>query len=247
MTWPNSSLGLSENRMFSRHSRSIAGLAILVSGSIASFLLLWPCVSSAKDSTCSLNDDPSIAVIIQNLDRLATLLPPIPDQQNKALQALENQVLIAGLDAHDPAGAARAVNDQTNNPYYYLRRARIALKRARGAVSIVLIDPQSLNEDKYIGTGFPNRFYQNEYADTDAVKLDHAAYALGPVEAMELAVVEFLQRDERQIPPLVQPSDRTEIERISSGYTAMLGMYVQCKLSDVTAHHKANGASSRAQ
>jgi len=200
---------------------------------IACSLLLWSSVLIAKDAACNLNDDRSIPLTIKNFDRLDVLLPPVPKEQNQAMAELERQGLTLSLDARDAAGAGKVLGDLQNNPYYYLRRLRGALKSARDAVSIILVDSKSLSADKYIGLGFPHRFYEEEYADTDAVKLDHAGFAVGAVAAMELATGEYLLSDQKLAHPKLAPGTRAEIERLSSGYTANLGLYVQCKLRDV--------------
>jgi hypothetical protein len=236
--------------MFSRNSIAIAGLAALAY-LVASSLLLWPGVSVANNASCTFTGDHSIAGIVQNLDHLQELLPPVPKEDDRAMEEQLKQFLISGLDARDPAGADKAANDLDNNPYYFLKRSRVALKRARDAVGIILIDAKGLRNDKYIGMGFPHRFYENEYADADAVKLDHATYALGPLEAMEIEIAKFLQRDEHQINPILSPTTRGDVTSFSSSYAAILGMYMQCKLSDLMERQHnapaASGGTSKAQ
>jgi hypothetical protein len=232
--------------MFNRHSTSIAELRRLASASITWFLLLVPSVSLANDPFCSLSSDQSILIIVRQFDRLAELLPSVPKEQNQAMAEQERLGLTLGLDARDPAGSGKAFDTLTNNPYYYLRGLRGALKRARDAVSIILLDAKSLRADKYIGLGFPIRFYQEEYADTDAVKLDHAGFAVGPVAALEIAIGEYLLRDQQLSHPNLAPATRGEIESLASGYTANLGRYMQCKMSDVTARHNVAAVASTA-
>lgn len=232
--------------MFNRHSTSIAALAGFALASIAWFLLLVPGISLANDPFCGLSGDQSILLMLQQFDRLGELLPLVPKEQDQAMDEQGKLGLNLGLDARDPAGAGRAFKAVENNPYYYLRRLRGALKRARGAVSIILVDAKSLRSDKYIGVGFPSRFYQEEYADADAVKLDHAGFAVGPVVALELAIGEYLLTDQRLAHPNLAPNARAEIEPLQSGYTANLGWYMQCRLRDVTARHKATAEVSTA-
>jgi hypothetical protein len=236
--------------MFSRRSIAIARLAALAC-LVASSLLFWPGVSIAKNAACNFTDDNSISATVQNLDRLQELLPPVPKEDDSAMEEQLKQFLISGLDARDPAGADKAAKDLDNNPYYFLKRSRVALKKARDAVGIILVDAKGLRNDKYIGIGFPHRFYEHEYPDNDAVKLDHAAYALGPVEAMELEIAKFLQKDERQTHPILSSTARGDVTAFSSGYSAILGMYMQCKLSDLMERQHnapaASGGTSKAQ
>jgi hypothetical protein len=161
---------------------------------------------------------------------------------------LAKQGFGAGLDGIDPANAEKTFKKLKANLYYYLQRARTAIKSARAAVGIILVDSKSLSRDQYIGLGFPHWFYDEEYEDADAVKLDHAGWALSAIESMELALAEFLLKDAQAKQPLLAATARQGLDGSSSGFVANLGMYMQCKLADVMVHtQKAEGASSADQ
>jgi hypothetical protein len=237
--------------MFGRHSKSLAGFGRFVPASIAWCLLLVAGISRANDPFCSLSGDQSILLMIQQFDQLTELLPPIPKEQEQAMAKQESMGLTLGLDARDPDGAGKAFHDLDSNPYYLERSERNALKRARAAVSIILVDAKSLRADKYLGVGFPSRFYEEEYADSNAVKLDHAGFAIGPVAAMELAIAEYLMADKKLARPKLPDVTRGEIQALASGHTASLGHYMQCRLRDVSTtqqrHQGANAGASNVQ
>lgn len=211
---------------------------------VASLSTILSASATAHGFACEPNDDSAVHAIIQNLDRLESLLPLLPKQEDQAMADLGKQAL--GLDARAAGVGAKAFSELENNPYYYLRRVRIALKRARDAMGIILVDAKSLRNDKYIGMGFPQRFYDDEYADADAVKLDHAGFVFFPLELMEVELRKFLDRDAEALRPLLSENTRGELEGRSYGYVAELGTYVQCKLSNVIANQRQENGSQHA-
>jgi len=86
---------------------------------------------------------------------------------------------------------------------------------------------------------WPHIFYPAQYEDAEAVKLEHASYELGALERMELALTEFLLEDEQRKDPLLSPASNADIYSRSSGYVALLGSYVSCKLNGVITAKKA--------
>lgn len=204
-------------------------------------ILLW--VSTAAHCfDCGIYDDRTVPGIILHLDRLDSLLPSVPAQQEQLMANAERRGLAGALDALDPVEAGKAFNELQSNPYYHLRRTKNALKRARDAMDIVLVDAKTLRRDnKFRGVGFPYRFYEDDKdANAEAVKLDHAAFVFSVLEQMEIELSDFIHIDGAEIHGLVSDETRNDIKADSSGYVAELGSYAQCKLAGVIAHeHKA--------
>jgi hypothetical protein len=131
---------------------------------------------------------------------------------------LRDRGLKAGLDARDLAGAAQAFHEAEGRRYYYLQSVRFRLKEAQDAVGYILVDAKSSAAYTASHHNWPHRSYQPRYDDAEAVKLEHASYVFGTLEKMELALNEFLLKDELRSDALLSPTSRAELSGRSSGY-----------------------------
>jgi phosphoribosylaminoimidazole-succinocarboxamide synthase len=75
------------------------------------------------------------------------------------------------------------------------------------------------------------------------VKLEHATYGFGAIESMEIALIEFLLKDEQRKAPLMSPQSRNDLLSRSSGYVALLGSYAACKLNGVVTKQETSQGS----
>jgi hypothetical protein len=208
----------------------VASLAVLLFASTP---------SSAVD--CDGVDDSSIPDIIKHLDHIESVLPLVPQQQEQVITARQSEALMAGLDNRAPEAAREASAKMQENPYYHVWLARVAVKYARGAVAAILLDGNSLRaSDKFFGVGFPHRFFEGEYADAEAVKLDHAGFAFYKLELMEQELSDFVHADATAPRPLLSEAVRNGLKNESYGYVGELGDYVQCKLAYVVRQRAKN-------
>jgi hypothetical protein len=203
------------------------------------FLVSSKSVFAEDIRLCSSLGDKGIETLQWSLGIIDERLPKVPPQEVKALDELEARTLSLGLDGVEPPELLQARRDAKERGYYYLRRARLRLKEAQDGAGYILVNAQSAAAYSASHGKWPHIFYPAQYEDAEAVKLEHASYELGALERMELALTEFLLEDEQRKDPLLSPASNADIYSRSSGYVALLGSYVSCKLNGVITAKKA--------
>ena len=199
---------------------------------VLTFLLLailHPSPLFAAD-LCGPLGDKGIDTLIWSLGIIDERLPTVPKEEAQALSELEERTKSIGLDGVESADVVQARRAAQERGYYYLRIVRLRLKEAQAGASRILGNSKSDEKTPaQHGTQADPSFDDLP----EALKLERASREFGALERMEIALTEFVLKDENLKRPLLSPKSRDDLLGRSSGYVALLGSYVRCKLAGV--------------
>jgi hypothetical protein len=205
-------------------------------------LLIAPFTSLFAEDlrVCGSLGDEGIEILQWSLGIIDQKLPKVPPAEAKALDELEARFNSQGLDGVPSPEIERDVHAAQERGFYYLQFARIHLKEAQVGAEYILVSAKSAAEYSANHGKWP-RIHTAQYQDPEAVKLEHATYEFGALEGLEIALIEFLLKDEQLKVPLLSPQSRNDLLSRSSGYVALLGSYAACKLNGVVSGQKSSG------
>jgi hypothetical protein len=203
------------------------------------FLVSSTSVFAEDIRLCSSLGDKGIETLQWSLGIIEKKLPKVPPAEAKALDELEARFNSQGLDGVVSPDIKRDLRAAEERGYYYLRIARMRLKDAQVGAAYILVSAESAAKYSADHGKWPHIFYPAQYHDPEAVKLEHATHEFGALESMEIALTEFLLKDEQQKTPLMSSQARNDLWSRSGGYVALLGSYAACKLNGVVTAQRA--------
>jgi hypothetical protein len=205
-------------------------------------LLIAPSTSLFSEDlrVCGSLGDKGIETLQWSLGIIDQKLPKVPSAEAKALDELDVRFNSQGLDGVVSPDIKRDLHAAQERGFYYLQIARMRLKEAQVGAEYILVSAESAAGYSAKHEKWP-RIHKAQYQDPEAVKLEHATYEFGALERLEIALIEFLLRDEHQKTPLLSAASRNDLWSRSGGYVALLGSYAACKLNGVVTGQKVSG------